>query len=668
MLKNMKLGRKLMLGFGLILVIAITLGGMAIVKMRAVQTQSTALVEQAVPMVKYANNVERQSLATMFAVRGYSLTENEKYLEAGRKSLKELAESIQACADLAVQYNLEELAVNASQCKTASELYTDMMEQGVAKIAILNGQRDDMYASAIDYMDTCADFLTTHYAALKSLVDQGADPALINKESNKIRLVNEIVKLGDSARIASFKSQALRDPQVIKDANDYFSQMADKFASLRAISTTDEELLAVDTTEQAGNVYKDAMNGLLVTWLELQDLSAERDKIGDEVLEISRKTAMSGIDQTNSVADGASKSLASASVVMLVGLVIALGLGITITVVLTRLITKPLLTIRDRVMDIAQGEGDLTKRIDIDTTDEIGEVATWFNKFLDNLHTIISDVSGVTREVSSAATEIAASSEEIAAGMERQQQQTSQVSAAVEEMSASVTEVAQKAADASTKAAGAGEQAATGGEVVIRTVEGMRAISEQVNESAVAVGELGRRGEEIGEIISVINDIADQTNLLALNAAIEAARAGEHGRGFAVVADEVRKLAERTTTATEEVAESIKAIQGETTKAVDRMTSGQERVQEGVQLAEQAGQALDAIVSESQSLAGMIQSIAAASEEQSAASTEVSQNVEAINAITNESTEGVRQAAQAAAQLSAKSEQLQEIVGRFKLD
>ncbi len=337
-------------------------------------------------------------------------------------------------------------------------------------------------------------------------------------------------------------------------------------------------------------------------------------------------------------------------------------------VFLRALFSKPINNVIDMIKDIAEGEGDLTKRIDINTQDEIGELGKWFNAFLDKLHTIISDVSGVTREVASAATEIAASSEEIAAGMERQQQQTSQVSAAVEEMSASVTEVAQKAADASTKAAGAGEQAATGGEVVIRTVEGMRAISEQVNESAVAVGELGRRGEEIGEIISVINDIADQTNLLALNAAIEAARAGEHGRGFAVVADEVRKLAERTTTATEEVAESIKAIQGETTKAVDRMTSGQERVQEGVQLAEQAGQALDAIVSESQSLAGMIQSIAAASEEQSAASTEVSQNVEAINAITNESTEGVRQAAQAAAQLSAKSEQLQEIVGRFKLD
>lgn len=332
------------------------------------------------------------------------------------------------------------------------------------------------------------------------------------------------------------------------------------------------------------------------------------------------------------------------------------------------IMSKPIQNVVNMIKDIAEGEGDLTKRIEVKSQDEVGELAKWFNTFIEKLHQIIGQVATASLSVASAATEIAASSEEIAAGMERQQQQTSQVSAAVEEMSASVIEVAQKAAEASVKATGAGDQAATGGEVVSRTVDGIRAVSDQVNESAVAVGELGKRGEEIGEIISVINDIADQTNLLALNAAIEAARAGEHGRGFAVVADEVRKLAERTTKATEEVGESIRAIQSETTKAVDRMQSGQERVDEGVQLAEQAGEALGVIVNESQALAGMIQSIAAAAEEQSAASTEVAQTVESINAVTNESTEGVRQAAQAAAQLSAKSEELQQLVGQFKLD
>jgi methyl-accepting chemotaxis protein len=165
----------------------------------------------------------------------------------------------------------------------------------------------------------------------------------------------------------------------------------------------------------------------------------------------------------------------------------------------------------------------------------------------------------------------------------------------------------------------------------------------------------------------VINDIADQTNLLALNAAIEAARAGEHGRGFAVVADEVRKLAERTTTATKEVAQSINAIQTETDTAVKRMNAGTQRVDEGVVLAEKAGESLHAIVEGSDKVARLIQSIAAASEEQSTTSQIISQNVDSINSVTRQSAEGAQQAALAANQLSEKSEQLQCLVGQFKL-
>ena len=179
--------------------------------------------------------------------------------------------------------------------------------------------------------------------------------------------------------------------------------------------------------------------------------------------------------------------------------------------------------------------------------------------------------------------------------------------------------------------------------------------------------ELGKRGEQIGQVIEVINDIADQTNLLALNAAIEAARAGEHGRGFAVVADEVRKLADRTTQATEEVAQSITAIQQETDTAVQRMRAGPERVTQGVELAGRAGASLEEIVAGAGDVAGLVQSIAAAAEQQSSASEEVSRNVESITAVASQAAEGAQQSAAASAQLSGKAEQLQQLVGRFTL-
>lgn len=334
---------------------------------------------------------------------------------------------------------------------------------------------------------------------------------------------------------------------------------------------------------------------------------------------------------------------------------------------LRTLLSRPLNNLVEMVKEIASGEGDLTKRLKLQRGDEIGRLGHWFDEFLSSLHKIISDVSGSTRQVAAAATEIAASSEQMAAGISRQQQQASQVSAAVEEMAATVTEVAKKSGEAAQAASDSQKDANTGGDVVRQTVTEIKAIAEDVMSSAAAVAGLGKKGEQIGAIIEVIDDIADQTNLLALNAAIEAARAGEHGRGFAVVADEVRKLAERTQQATEEVSRSIREIQEETKSAVVRIEAGSKRVNHGVELAGNAGNSLERIVNSSQTVGSMVTSIAAAAEEQSAASEQIARSIEQINAVTRESAEGANQAAKAAGDLSAQAEKLQSLVSRFKL-
>jgi len=313
-------------------------------------------------------------------------------------------------------------------------------------------------------------------------------------------------------------------------------------------------------------------------------------------------------------------------------------------------------------------DGDLTERCELNRVDELGDLSTGFNSLGEQLREVVLEVERTSQEVASASSQIAASSEEISTGVAQQSDQVTQVASAIEEMAASVVEVARKSADASSKAEASGESAREGGLVVKETVEGMEAINATVTASAQSVEALGRRGEEIGQIIEVINDIADQTNLLALNAAIEAARAGEHGRGFAVVADEVRKLADRTTKATEEIAESIQQIRAETTEAVSRMKAGSDEVASGMQRAQKAGGSLQTIVAAAGDVSEMIRSIAAAAEEQSSASEQVSRNVESISAVAQQSGEGTRQAAAAAAQLSAKADQLQSLIARFKLN
>jgi methyl-accepting chemotaxis protein len=237
----------------------------------------------------------------------------------------------------------------------------------------------------------------------------------------------------------------------------------------------------------------------------------------------------------------------------------------------------------------------------------------------------------------------------------------------VEEMTKTIMENSKNAvrtADTAKQAKTAAEQ---GGKVVEETVAGMNRIAAVVNHSAETVKALGKSSDQIGEIIGVIDDIADQTNLLALNAAIEAARAGEQGRGFAVVADEVRKLAERTTKATKEIASMIKTIQNDTRGAVTSMNEGTKQVDEGIKLAERAGLSLKEIVDVSQTVTEMIEQIAAASEQQSSASEQISKNVEAITSVAGQTANGTQQIARAAEDLNRLTENLQQILRKFRL-
>ena len=343
-------------------------------------------------------------------------------------------------------------------------------------------------------------------------------------------------------------------------------------------------------------------------------------------------------------------------------IVVALGM------VVIRSILQPLRAVIDRLKDIAEGEADLTQQADEARRDELGVLASWFNAFVRRIHDVMVDVSGATQDVKTTAATIAESSREVNQSIDEQSNQVTQISAAIEQMSASVIEVARKAADAANSARVSGETAEHGGQIVRDTIQGMQGIDHAVSESAQSVQKLGDRGEQIGEVITVINDIADQTNLLALNAAIEAARAGEAGRGFAVVADEVRKLADRTTKATDEIADSIRAIQADTDQAVDRMSAGQEHVKAGVGQATAAGQSLQQIVEAANEVASMVQAIAAASEEQSIAGEEVSRSVQQISAMTRDNSVHMGESAAAASELRERSDALSELVGHFKLD
>ena len=256
----------------------------------------------------------------------------------------------------------------------------------------------------------------------------------------------------------------------------------------------------------------------------------------------------------------------------------------------------------------------------------------------------------------------------MAAGAGEQTQQISEIARSIEQMTKTILDNTKNASLAADTAKGSGEKAQQGGQVVEDTIKGMMRIAEVVKKSAATVEALGKSSDAIGEIIQVIDDIADQTNLLALNAAIEAARAGEQGRGFAVVADEVRKLAERTTKATKEIAGMIKQIQKDTTEAVDAMKKGKQEVDAGKELANKAGEVLNDIIQGAQKVSDVAALVAAASEEQSATAEEISQNIESISSVTQQSATGSQQIARSAEDLSNLTQNLEKLISHFKID
>jgi len=352
--------------------------------------------------------------------------------------------------------------------------------------------------------------------------------------------------------------------------------------------------------------------------------------------------------------------------IFLTSFLILLAAASVVFALVRKLVIRPLSASVDLANKIASH--DLAANdLPVEARDEIGEATSALNSMKNNLRGMMQSIATTAEHVASASEELAANAMQTASGGETQKDQVHQIATAMQEMSATVHEVSENCNQAAESAHKASETARGGGVIVEDTLTLMRSIADSVRESAKSVQELGSRSNQIGKIVGVIDDIADQTNLLALNAAIEAARAGEQGRGFAVVADEVRKLAERTTKATKEIAEMIQSVQAETRSAVDKMQSGTQQVEKGVEVTAKAGESLKQIIGQAEHVGEMVTHIATAANQQSSTTEQVNSNMEQINRLVAESAEGAQQSAKACEQLSSLALELQNLVSRFKL-
>ncbi len=330
-------------------------------------------------------------------------------------------------------------------------------------------------------------------------------------------------------------------------------------------------------------------------------------------------------------------------------------------------ITRPLQELTRVMEDISLGEGDLTRRLHVQSRDEIGQLATAFNRFVERIHQSMREVSSAAQSVNAGAQRVLQASNSSLENFDDQSSRTSSVAAAINQLGAAAQEIARNACDASHQASNARQQAEDGRQVVQRTIEVMHELSGKISASCANIELLNDKTVDIGQILEVIKGISQQTNLLALNAAIEAARAGEAGRGFAVVADEVRSLAGRTQTSALEIQQMIEALQIGAQQSVATMTESQQHSEESVNIANLAGTRLGSVTQRIGEIDNVNQSVAAATEEQTAVVEALNVDIIQINTLNRQGVENLQATLRACSELEQQAGRMNQLVGNFRI-
>ncbi|MEH6797943.1 MAG: methyl-accepting chemotaxis protein [Halopseudomonas sabulinigri] len=365
--------------------------------------------------------------------------------------------------------------------------------------------------------------------------------------------------------------------------------------------------------------------------------------------------------------DKAFASLTSFRISALIAALIALAAIVLLLSLLMRYLLRPLNSLGLALDNIAKGEGDLTKRLPVNSDDEFGRLASAFNQFVERIHDSISQVAQTSSELNDVALRVVDASNANMASSDQQAARTNSVAAAINELGAAAQEIARNAADASKQASDARNGAEQGSEVVSKTIVAMQELSSKISESSQTIQQLSHKTADIGRILEVIQSISEQTNLLALNAAIEAARAGEAGRGFAVVADEVRNLAHRTQISAQEIHVMIEGLRGDASSAVSLMSDSQEYSQHSVSVAGQAGERLQQITLGIGEIDNMNQSVATATEEQTSVIESLNVDINDINMLNQEGVDNLQATLRACTSLEQQVARLRQLVGSFRI-
>ncbi len=623
--KDLKIGAKLMCGNGVILLIATALGVLAIINFSSISKQSNLLVDEHAPEVAVANEIERNSLLAMYAIRAYEYTGDEKFLTEGREYLEKVHTHLDEAIDLAKRSTkLGGLQGEIDKIQDAVKKYGEYLDQTISDNKKLETERQQMNEAAAVFMKNCYAFLNSQNELHEQEVRQGASATKLSERLQKITLVNDIIDIGNTIQATTFRAQATRSPETMQKVIAEFDKLDEKYAQLRQITRTAVNIKLIDNMEKAGKSYKAGMEDFLQVWLHREELDGKLQDMAKIVLANAEETSRGGMEKITDFLHESADSVDSSLTTMIFGLLFAMVTGIILSLILTKGITGPVIKGVEFAAKIAKG--DLTASLDVDQKDEIGQLAESLRDMAAKLRQVVAEVQSAADNVASGSEEMSSSSEELSQGATEQASNLEEVTSSMEQMYSNIKQNADNASETEKISAQAAQDAEEGGRQVQETVRAMK---------------------DIADKISIIEEIARQTNLLALNAAIEAARAGEAGKGFAVVAAEVRKLAERSGEAAKEIGE---------------------RSASSVDIAEKAGQMLEKMVPDIRKTAELVQEISAASKEQAAGADQINRAIQQLDQVVQQNASAAEEVSSTSQELSSQAQQLQSTMSFFKVD
>jgi len=705
--KNLKIKTKILAGATTLVLITVIFGILSYSYIGKVSDALLGITDIDAKAVEFATGVERAALETRLYWRVYVSEQKETVLSEVNKQLKSLYSYLDKVDDIAGKNKLTALLNQSQIARKATKDYEEKIAAAVSSYKNNKNAVDEMTKYGNIVGDAAKKFLELQVSDYTKAKKSGADANALDQYVQRYIITTNIYETALKIMRAEKEEVNYSDRKSYAIMQQLLPELMKLYDKLESVTVDPEELRLIKEAENATTIYEKSAASWIRTDDSLKNILIDMQILGENVIKQAIAAEEAGYKKLEEAKISAQAMTDQANTIIVSTIAVAVVLGLIIAISLASVISKPV--VRGVEFATAVATGDFNRTLDIDQKDEIGVLADALRKMVSTLKAKIEEAAlesqnaqeeankaktatqeaemakqqaeraksegmlqaaqqleSIVEIVTSASEQLSAQIEQSSHGAEEQADRMGETAAAMEEMNATVLEVAKNASSAATAADQAKVKAEEGSSIVTQVVKGIEKVQQQSQEMKSDMGKLGNQAEGIGQILNVISDIADQTNLLALNAAIEAARAGEAGRGFAVVADEVRKLAEKTMAATKEVGDAIRGIQDGTKKNIDNVERTGKNIEEVTKLANNSGEALRQIVSLAETTTDQVRSIATSSEEQSATSEEINKSIESVNRISSETADAMRQSANAVSELANQAQMLKRLIDEMK--